>query len=84
MVSGLQSVDMLYRIRLIFCGDFISRKRAKVGFTKFSRFLISRMGVWASFPDALNLIFAGFNFANGRQLAKYAKLNPPRNIRHIQ
>ena len=75
----------MYRIRLIFHGDFISRKREKVGFTKFSRFLSSRMGVWASFPDVLNLnFFAGFNFANGHRLAKYTKLNPPRNLRRIQ
>ena len=36
-----------------------------------------------NFPDVLNLIFAVFNFVNGHHLAKYAKLNPPRNIRHI-
>ena len=42
------------------------------------------MGVWALFPDVLNLIFAGINFANGYPLTKYAKLNPPRNIRRIR
>ena len=57
--------------------SYISRKQAKVGFTKFSRFLFSRTGMWASFPDVLNLIFAVFNFANGHRLAKYAKLYPP-------
>ena len=65
MLTGTQEVFETYRIHLIFCGDFISRKRAKVDFTKFSRFLISRMCVWASFSDVLNLIFVGFNFANG-------------------
>ena len=50
------------------------------------------MGVWASFPDGclgpdiLILVFAVFNFANSHRLAKYIKLNPPRNIRciHVQ
>ena len=36
---------------------FSSRKQVKVGFTKFSHFLFSQTGVWASFPDVLNLIF---------------------------
>ena len=40
--------------------------------------------MWASFPDVLNLIFAVFNSVNGQRLAKYVKLNPPRNIRHIR
>ena len=48
-----------YSIRLIFHGDFISQKQEKVGFTNFSRFLVSRMDVWASFPDVLSLILAG-------------------------
>ena len=39
--------------------------------------------MWASFPDVLNLILAVFNFANGHRLAKYTKLNPPRNI-HVR
>ena len=30
-------------------------------------------------PDMLNLTFVVFNFVNGHRLAKYAKLNPPRN-----
>ena len=47
--------------------SYILRKWA----TKFSRFLISPMGMWASFPDVLNLIFAGFIFANGHRLTKY-------------
>ena len=34
-----------YCIRLIFRGYFISQKQAKVGFTKFSQFLISRMSI---------------------------------------
>ena len=42
----------MYRIRLIFHGDFISRKRAKVGFTKFLSFVSLRMGVWASFTES--------------------------------
>ena len=66
--SHCKHTHVKYRIRLIFRRDFISWKRANVDFTKFSWFLISRMSVWASF--VLNLIFAGFNFANGHRLAK--------------
>ena len=56
---------------LIFRVYFILWKQAKGGFTNFS---FSRTGMWASFPDVLNLIFVVFNFANGHRPAKYAKL----------
>ena len=60
--------------------SYISWKQAKVGFTKkIAFFPSSQIGMWASFPDLLNIIFAVFNFANGHRLTKYPKLNPPRN-----
>ena len=56
----------------------------KSWFYEFSRFfLILRTGVWALFPDVLNLIIVVFNLANGHRLPKYAKLNPLWNIRRI-
>ena len=48
---------LVYRIRLIFRGYFISLKQAKVGFTKFSQ-----TSMWVSSPDLLNLIFAVLYF----------------------
>ena len=61
-IQLLIQVTNNYRMRFIFRWYFISRKQAKVGFT---RFLISWNGMWASFQDLLNLIFMVFNFVNG-------------------
>ena len=63
-------IAIKYCIQLIFRGYFIYWKKAKVGFTKFSQYLISRTGLWAWFPDLLNQIFMIFNFANGHRFAK--------------
>ena len=49
-------------------GYFILCKQANGGFIKFLWFVFSRMSMWASFPDVLNLIFTVFNFANGHRL----------------
>ena len=43
----------------------ISRKQAKLVFQNFCSFFFLLTGMWTSFPDVLNLIFALYNFANG-------------------
>ena len=80
--SYLTTVYVLCFTGTLFCGN-----RQKLFYEFFGGFYFRGqvcVFLWALFPDVLNLIFAVFNFANGHRLAKYMKLNPPRNIRRIR